>query len=126
MQEPEKARRATSQPFRLPGEDLGIDFDMLGIPSGGTQLSAFFPWDGAGVSSSVAGGGPSVQAGGNASDRVSVQNIDVRLGEPPSSSSRGRRDSLLPPSLAGSLAGIDANILDSPVVGGDDFQFNGR
>lgn len=60
------------------------------------------------------------------SDRVSFRSVDVRLGEPPSSSSRGRRrDTPVLNSIAGSLVGIDENNLGEDLPE-DDFRFNGK
>lgn len=111
-----------------PSSFLGFDAEALN-PSSGTQRSAFFPWDNAAGTSSTAGAAFSRP---NDSDRVSIENADVRIRGPRSSHSGSRRSSIIPSQL-GSAAGLNLRLspgapgshIGSAIVG-DDFKFDGE
>lgn len=124
-QEPERMRGAAARPSSF----LGFDAEALN-PSSGTQRSAFFPWDNAAGTSSTAGAAFSRP---NDSDRVSIENADVRIRGPRSShSGAGSRRSSIIPSQLGSAAGISLRLSPGApgsyigsAIAGDDFQFDG-
>ena len=111
----------------LPSTFFGFDAEALN-PSSGTQRSAFFPWDNAAGTSSTAGAAFSRP---NDSDRISIENADVRIRRGPRSSQYGSRRSSIIPSQLGSAAGINLDLspgapgshVVSAIVG-DDFQFD--
>jgi hypothetical protein len=96
---------------------------------GGSQRSAFFPWDhagDAGASSSVTG--IALGSAGPGSDKVSVDHVEVRMRGSSVSARSGRASSLLP-SRMGSLGGVPASPaafgLDQNLAG-EDFAFDGE
>ena len=89
---------------------------------GGSQRSAWFPWDhagDAGASSSVTG----IPHGsvGPSSDKVSVDHVEIRMSGS-SVSAISRRASSLLPSRMGSLGGVPA----SPGSFGQDYELPGE
>ena len=122
-QEPERARDAHG----ALSPNYAFDTDLLN-PSSGTQKSAFFPWDNAaGTSSSV--GAPFASIAGKGSDRLSLDQADIRLHRPQSRSDSRRGSIFTTPGQGGSA--LDASFSPGSgnrlsLVGGEDFQFEGK
>ncbi|KAI5835570.1 hypothetical protein K523DRAFT_411473 [Schizophyllum commune Tattone D] len=115
-EDPGQARRMSSRP--------GSQLDFLAAQAElniSSQRSSLFPWDHAGFMSSS--GAPMLP--GEASDKISVDQVSIRLPGGRNSSIGPRDGSLggsLPPSVAGGLGGSAIAFSPGPV--GEDFRFD--
>ncbi|KIM85185.1 hypothetical protein PILCRDRAFT_96366 [Piloderma croceum F 1598] len=119
--EPGQGRLGSSRPPSIQGGNFGIDIGTQNS-LGGSQRSTFFPWDhagDAGASSSVTG--IAFDSAGPGGDKVSFDNVEVRM-RGSSLSAGSRRASSLLPSRRGSMGGVPA----SPGTLGEDLQFAGE
>ncbi len=117
LQEPGQARRGYRPPSAL---GLGFDFDLRPTQDNvsASQRSAFFPWDHAGASSSVAGAPFDFDGSDGFSALRPASKRGVSVGS--------RRDSLLLPGGGLSVPPSPADLgLRNSLAGGEDFQFNG-
>ncbi|KAL1706223.1 Rec8 like protein-domain-containing protein [Schizophyllum commune] len=118
IQDPGQARRMSSRP--------GSQLDFLAAQAEfniSSQRSSLFPWDHAGFMSSS--GAPMLP--GEASDKISVDQVSIRLPGGRNSSIGPRDGSLggsLPPSVAGGLGGSAIAFSPGPV--GEDFRFDAQ
>ncbi|KAL5534409.1 hypothetical protein ACEPAG_871 [Sanghuangporus baumii] len=120
-EEPEQGRDAGPHA----SSHLGFDAEAFN-PSSGTQHSAFFPWDNAAGTSSSAGAG-FAPMGEKGSDRISLDNADVRIRRSRSRSGSRRGSFSIVPSQNDSLVGLNLGMSPSGPRGsaiGDDFQFD--
>ncbi|KAL5519112.1 REC8 [Sanghuangporus vaninii] len=120
-EEPEQGRDAGPHA----SSHLGFDAEAFN-PSSGTQRSAFFPWDNAAGTSSSAGAG-FAPMGEKGSDRISLDNADVRIRRSRSRSGSRRGSFSIVPSQNNSLVGLNLGMSPSGPRGsviGDDFQFD--
>ncbi|KAH8120144.1 Rec8 like protein-domain-containing protein [Phellopilus nigrolimitatus] len=120
-EEPERGRNAAPRASSL----LGFDAEVLN-PSSGTQRSAFFPWDNAAGASSSAGAG-FAPLGDKGSDRLSLDNADIRIARSRSRSGSRRGSFSIVPSQSGSMIGLNIGLSPghrSSVIGGEDFRFD--
>ncbi|KAL5495434.1 REC8 [Sanghuangporus weigelae] len=121
LKEPEQGRDAGPHA----SSHLGFDAEAFN-PSSGTQRSAFFPWDNAAGTSSSAGAG-FAPMGEKGSDRISLDNADVRIRRSRSRSGSRRGSFSIVPSQNDSLIGLNLGMSPSGTRGsaiGDDFQFD--
>jgi meiotic recombination protein REC8 len=118
VKEPGQARHASVGSFPTGSAfNLGGNLEI----GSGSHKSSLFPWDNAGLSSSVAGA--PFEMG---SDRISIGQDDVRLKDASVGRSSGREGSLVPSQLNSG----PGNLGFSPKVTGshinDSFEFDGR
>ncbi|OJA21506.1 hypothetical protein AZE42_05106 [Rhizopogon vesiculosus] len=114
-EEPGQARHASRPPSVL-GDNFGLDI----VQNSFSQRSALFPWDNAGVSSSVSG---AVPLGRHSSDKISVDHAETRM----RGSSVSRRGSSLLSQhceVFGGAGGFPAIINASPQINDEEFVFN--
>lgn len=128
QQEPGQGRLGSSRPASIRGSNFGVDFGTQNS-LGGSQRSNLFPCDNAGdagVSSSISGA--PFGSAGPGSDRISVDQVEVRM-RGSSLSAKSRRASSLLPSRMGSIGGAPASPgdigQDFPLPG-EDFAFEGK
>ncbi|EIW64648.1 uncharacterized protein TRAVEDRAFT_42055 [Trametes versicolor FP-101664 SS1] len=115
-EEPGQARRGSRPPSAL---GLGFDFDLRPTQDNvsASQRSAFFPWDHAGASSSVAGAPFDFDGSDGFSALRPASKRGVSVGS--------RRDSLMLPGGGMSVPPSPADLgLRNSLAGGEDFQFN--
>ena len=118
VKEPGQARHASVGSFPTGSAfNLGGNLEI----GSGSHKSSLFPWDNAGLSSSVAGA--PFEMG---SDRISIGQDDVRLKDASVGRSSGREGSLVPSQLnsgPGTL-GFSPKAMGSHI--NDSFEFDGR
>ena len=118
VKEPGQARHASVGSFPTGSAfNLGGNLEI----GSGSHKSSLFPWDNAGLSSSVAGA--PFELG---SDRISMGQDDVRLKDASVGRSSGRESSLVPSQLnsgPGTL-GFSPKVTGSHI--NDSFEFDGR